>query len=171
MKTLRIIGIAAVAGALLVLGPVGSATAADTTTTFSLTSGSLSVTAPASASLSGAATGSATVSGSLGTISISDLRGGTTAWGLSAASTTFVGPGAGSTSTGVSFNTGASTGSTGTVTPTSTGATSIMTVAAVAAGTAVSGNNTVSFAPDLTVSLPGTALVGAYTGTVTTSVA
>jgi hypothetical protein len=40
----------------------------------------------------------------------------------------------------------------------------------VAAGTLASGNNTASYTPTLTVSLPATALAGDYEGTVTTSV-
>lgn len=172
MKTLRTIGTIAVAGAISVLVPVGSAMAADTgdtTATFTLTGGSLDVTPAASAALTDGASGAASVSGSLGAVGVSDTRGSTAGWTMSAASTTF-GDGAGSVSTGVSYDSGAATASTGTVTPTSTGATSITTVAPVAAGTLASGNNTASYTPTLTVTLPASALAGSYSGTVTTSI-
>jgi hypothetical protein len=113
----------------------------DTDATFTLAGGSLDVTAAASAALTDGSPGAASVSGSLGAVGVSDTRGSTAGWVVSAASTTFV-DGAGSESTGVSYNSGAATASTGTVTPTSTGATSIAAVAPVAAGTLASGNNT-----------------------------
>lgn len=173
MKTLRTLGTVTVAGAVLALLPVGSAMAADTgdtTATFTLAGGSLDVTPAAGAALTNGAPGAASVSGSLGPVGVSDTRGTTAGWVLSAASTTFV-DGAGSVSTGVSYNSGAATASTGTVTPTSGGATSITAVAPVAAGTLTSGNNTASYTPNLTVALPASALAGNYTGTVTTSIA
>ena len=172
MKTLRTLGAIAVAGTALALVPAGSAMAAgsdDTTATFTLAGGSLDVTAATSAALTNGATGAASVSGSLGAVGVSDTRGSTAGWVMSAASSTFV-DGAGSVSTGVSYNSGAATGSTGIVTPTSEGATSITAAAPVAAGTEASGNNTASFVPNLTVALPSSALAGAYEGTVTTSV-
>ena len=172
MNTLRTLGTVAMAGALLTLVPVATATAAgtgDTEATFTLAGGSLDVTPAAAAALNDGAPGASSVSGSLGAVGISDTRGSTAGWVVSAASTTFV-DGAGSTSTGVSYNSGAATSSTGTVTPTSAGATDITTEAPVAAGTGASGNNTASYTPSITVSLPGSALAGDYTGTITTSV-
>jgi hypothetical protein len=153
MKTLRILGTVALAGAILTLVPTGSAMAADTgdtEATFTLAGGSLDVTAAASAALTDGAPGAASVSGPLGPVGVSD--------------------GAGSSSTGVSYNSGAATGTTGLVTATTKGATSVTAVAPVAAGEEASGNNTASYAPTLTVALPASALAGDYTGTVTTSV-
>jgi hypothetical protein len=172
MKTLRIIGTVAVSGAILALLPVGSAMAApgDTTATFTLAGGSLGVTPAGTAALTNGASGAASVSGSLGAVDVSDTRGSTAGWVVSAASTTFV-DGAGSVSTGVSYNSGTATASTGIVTPESAGAKSLTAVpATVASGTLASGNNTASFTPTLTVSLPSSALAGVYSGTVTTSI-
>jgi hypothetical protein len=173
MQTLRTLGTLAIAGSVLALLPLGSAMAApgDTVVTFTLGGGSLDVTPAASAALTDGAPGAASVSGSLGPVTISDTRGSTAGWVLSAKSTTFT-DGAGSISDGVSYASGAATGKTGIVTPTTDGPTSIMgaVVVPVAAGTAASGNNTASYTPTLTVSLPESALAGDYTGTVTTSV-
>jgi hypothetical protein len=172
-KKLNLLG-GSVLGALALMAaaamPASAASAGDTTATFTLTGGSLDVTALAAKALTNGAPGAAFVSGSLGAVGISDTRGSTAGWVMSAASTTFT-DGAGTVSTGVSYNSGAATASTGLVTPTSAGATSITAVAPVAAGTAASGNNTASYEPTLTVSLPDSALAGNYEGTVTTSVA
>jgi hypothetical protein len=173
MRSRRILVIVVAAGAtILTLGPVGSASAADTgdtTATFTLAGGSLDVTPAAGAALTNGAPGAGSVSGSLGAVGVSDTSGSTVGWVLSAGSSTFVGD-AGSVSTGVSYNSGAATASTGTVTPTTAGATSITAVAPVAAGTLANGNNTASYTPTLTVDLPASALAGDYEGTVTTSV-
>jgi hypothetical protein len=172
MKTLRTLGTLAVGGAVLAFLPVGSAMAAgsgDTTATFTLAGGSLDVTPAGGAALTDGAPGAASVSGSLGPVAVSDTRGSTAGWIVSAASTTFV-DGAGSVSTGVSYNSGTATSTTGTVTAGSEGATSITLVAPVATGEA-SGSNTASYAPTLTVALPASALAGDYQGTVTTSIA
>jgi hypothetical protein len=172
MKVIHTLGSLAVAGLVLAVVPAGAAQAAgtgDTTATFTLAGGSLDVTPAVGAALTDGAPGAASVSGSLGPVGISDTRGSTAGWVMSAASTTFV-DGAGSVSTGVSYSSGAATASTGTVTPTTTGATSITAGAPVAAGEAASGNNTASYTPMLTVALPASALVGDYAGTVTTSV-
>ncbi len=169
-KNLHVVGGGLLGALALMAVAVMPASAATTDATFTLEGGSLDVTAAAGAALTNGAPGAASVSGSLGAVGVSDTRGSTAGWVMSAASSTFV-DGAGSISTGVSYNSGAATASTGTVTPTSAGATSITAVASVAAGTLASGNNTASYTPTLTVSLPASALAGDYTGTVTTSVA
>jgi hypothetical protein len=172
VKLIYSLGSLAVAGAMFAVLPAGAATAADTgdtVATFTLESGSLDVTVEADAALTDGLPGAASVTGSLGAVGISDTRGSTLGWIVSAASSTFV-DGAGSVSTGVSYDSGSATASSGTVTTTTAGATSITALAQVAAGTLASGNNTASYTPTLTVGLPANALAGDYEGTVTTSV-
>ncbi|MCW2759821.1 MAG: putative secreted protein [Marmoricola sp.] len=171
MKTLRTLATVAATGAILALVPVGTAMAAntgETAATFSLAGGTIDVTAAPSAALSNASTGAGSVTGLLGTVAVSDTRGTTVGWVVTAASTPFT-DGAGSDSTSVSYNSN-TVASTGIVTAGSEGATLIDTAANVVVGTDVSGNNTASYAPSLTVALPASALVGDYTGTVTTSI-
>jgi hypothetical protein len=172
MKTLRTLATVAATGAILALVPVGSAMAAttgETDATFSLTGGTLDVTAASSAALSDASTGAGSVTGLLGTVAVSDNRGTTVGWLVTAASTTFT-DGDGSDSDSVSYDPN-TVASTGIVTAESEGATVIGAVAAnVVEGTGVSGNNTASYNPSLTVALPASALVGDYTGIVTTSI-
>ncbi len=162
---------AALSAAALLSVPAlpANAAAGDTTTTFSLVGGALSVSVQPTAALSNGNTSSGSVSGQLGSVQVTDARGGTTAWSAFATSTTFV-DGAGSVSTGVSYAAG-TISTTGTVVMPPATATALNATAAKVAGpTAVVGNNTASWNPTLTVSLPTDALVGAYTGTVRTSV-
>jgi hypothetical protein len=169
-KPFYLAGITVVAAALLSAPTLpASAAPGDTTTTFALTGGALSVSVAATAALSNGNTSSASVSGQLGTVQVTDARGGTTAWSAFATSTTFT-DGAGSVSTGVSYSSGAIT-TTGTIVILPGTATPLNATAAKVVGpTAVVGNNTASWNPTLTVSLPTDALVGTYTGTIHTSV-
>src|SRR5690242_11449992 len=57
------------------LGVATRAEAADTTTTFTLTGGALSISAPASKALGSAATGSSVITAQLGTTTVTDARG------------------------------------------------------------------------------------------------
>jgi hypothetical protein len=163
-------GVAVTAAAVLAAPTApASAAAGDTTTTFALTGGALSVSVAATAALTNGTTSSANVNGQLGTVQVTDARGGTTAWSAFATSTTFT-DGAGSISTGVSYSSGVIT-TTGTIVILPGTATALSAAAAKVAGPAsVVGNNTASWNPTLTVSLPANALVGTYTGTIHTSV-
>jgi hypothetical protein len=169
-KAFYLAGVAVTATALLSAPTVpASAAAGDTTTTFALTGGALSVSVAATAALTNGNTSSTSVTGQLGPVQVTDARGGTAAWSAFATSTTFT-DGAGSVSTGVSYTAGAIT-TTGTVVILPGTATPLNATAAKIAGpTAVVGNNTASWNPTLTVSLPTDALVGTYTGTIHTSV-
>ncbi|MEX2587075.1 MAG: hypothetical protein WD602_03655 [Actinomycetota bacterium] len=150
-----------------------AAHAADTTTTFSLTSGLLSVTAPTGAALSDAPTGATQLSGSLGNITVNDERGGTTGWEVSATSTAFSGALTEPTviaNSAVLYTGGVAT-VTGVVTATSTAVDAPMdaTVSAMS-GTLVVGNNTATWNPGIKVNLPSDALADDYSGTITHSV-
>lgn len=160
---------AAVAAALVATALPASAD--DTATTFSLTGGALVLSVGATAALTDAATGTTAISGSLGNVSVTDNRGGTTNWNASAASTPFTGARVGgSSSTAVSYNGGAVT-ETGTITVADGVATTLTTTAAsVVAPTSLSGNNTAAWVPTLAVTMPAGALADTYSGTVTTSI-
>ena len=84
---------------LLLAGAIGALAAttalpagADTTATFTLTAGGLSISAPTgSVSLGSqlASTSASTISGPLGGVTVSDQRGGVTTWTASVISTAF----------------------------------------------------------------------------------
>ena len=149
----------------------GVAAAAPTITTFTLTAGTLAVVPLPTAVLGNFAAGSTSVSGGLGLVTVTDLRGTTTPWVATVSSTPFTGPSS-TTSTAISYNAGAVTTVLGTITiPTSSTVAISTTPAAVVSPSSLLGINTVTWVPTLTVTLPQGAVAGLYTGTVTTSVA
>jgi hypothetical protein len=147
----------------------------DTSATFTLTGGDLTMTAAATAALSSGASGATDISGTLGAVSVTDLRGSAQAWSVSATSTLFVGTGSNpSKSTAVEYKAGTPT-STGTIdfganlNGTSWHLSTTLASPVIAAGT-LSGNNTATWNPTLKVTLPSSALASTYSGTVTTSI-
>ncbi|MET0523717.1 MAG: hypothetical protein ABWZ91_02880 [Nocardioides sp.] len=172
MKTLRTLGTLAIAGSVLALVSVGSATAApgDTVTTFTVEGGDLVLSAATVADLDVVATGETSVTGSLGEVVVTDSRGGTEGWTVTAGSTAFVNTTVGGpTSTGVAYDAGTVV-ETGDV-ATTVNSRAVSTPVAVVTADNVTGNNTATFDPSLTVTLPTNALAGEFEGTVTTSVA
>ena len=150
--------------------PASAAVTGDTTTTFTLAAGTLDIVVPATAALTNGSSGATSVSGSLGGVTVTDSRGNVLGWNVSAAATPFT-SNTGTTSTAVSYSSG-TVSKTGIVTTASLGTVALTTTpASVVVGTLVVGNNTASWNPTLTVVLPASSLAGAYTGTVTTSVA
>jgi hypothetical protein len=150
--------------------------AADTTATFSLTGGDLTLSAPVTADLGSAATGDVTISGALGPITVQDLRGAVTSdWTSTVVSTDFA-TGGGTpaetvANTNVAYTSGPATSTTGngTFTPGVTGDV-IDTPATAFAHSTGSGNNTATWNPTLFVALPPSAVAGTYSGTITHSV-
>jgi hypothetical protein len=147
-----------------------AADSGDTITTFTLTAGALSISVQANAALSNGVAGDAVVSGQLGTVTVTDARGGLVAWSVAATSTTFTGGAGTSASTHVSYDPG-SFSTTGSVILQDAQPVSLTgTPANVVVALSVSGNNTVSWNPTLAVSMPPAAIAGDYTGTINTSV-
>ena len=168
MKTFRILGALALGASAVAFLPT-AAMADDTTTTFSLTGGSLTLAVQGTATLTDATTGTTAITGNLGAVSVTDLRGGTAIWSTSGESTAFTGA-LGSSSTAVIYTAGTIT-ETGTITVADGTATALTaTAASVVAPSSLSGSNTASWDPTLDVTMPAGALVDDYSGTVTTSV-
>jgi hypothetical protein len=178
---------AATAGpAVLVHLSSPSAADPDTTVTFTVTSGALSLTAPASVDLGSGAPGS-TISGLLGgavagpSVVVTDDRALLTAtWVATASASAWTTGGATPAETipvsDVGYAVGAIT-TTGTITatgtnlPAGTGAGDLSgTAKPVVTGSAGVGNNTASWNPTISVAVPAAAVGGAYTGTLTQSV-
>ncbi len=144
-----------------------------TTVTFTVTSGALTMTAPASSYL-GAGGDGGTISGSLGTITVTDDRGLlTTAWTATVAETDF------KTGGGTPPETIPATSATyvpgtistvGTITVAGTNITLSNGAQTVVAGSAGVGDNDASWNPTVAVSVGSIAIGGLYTGTMTHSV-
>lgn len=171
MKLRTPLAFAVVTVTALIVGISSPASADDTSTTFALTGGTLTLAVATTAALSDAPSGTATIRGNLGLVTVTDERGGSEAWTVSAASTAFTGAiVGGSSSTAVDYTGGVVT-ETGTITVADGTLTALTGVAAsVVAATSLSGNNTASWNPVLDVTMPAGALTDTYSGTVTTSI-
>jgi hypothetical protein len=167
----------AVVGALAAFAALAAGTAlpaaAATPASFTLTAGTLSISAPtASVSLGSqvASVLASTMSGQLGSVTVTDQRGGTTTWTASVISTAFT-PTAGPAdpASNVSYAAGAFTDS-ATVVATAVNATDLTGVSIVVTG-ASSGPSTATWDPTISVIVPADFAPGVYTATITHSVA
>jgi hypothetical protein len=145
----------------------------DTTITFAVTSGLLTMTAPATADLGSGAPGT-TITGAVGTTAVTDNRALLHAtWTATASSTDFTtGTGTGNetiAATDARYTPGTVT-TTGTITATPLTITLSHTAQPIVDGTAGVGDNSASWDPTIAVAVPAQAVVGTYTGTLTQSV-
>lgn len=171
--------LASALGLAVLTGFTPSAGAADTTATFTVTGGLLSITAPASKALSDAAAG-AIATAQLGNVVVSDLRGALAgSWTAEVASSTFTTTGVGAPAiplTSVEYWSGASISPTGTAVrvPGQLLAANKAVLDATRtafSATGVIGNGTTTWNPTLLVNVPASAVAGDYTGTITHSMA
>jgi hypothetical protein len=143
--------------------------------TISVTSGTIDITVPnGPVSLGTIATsGSAqTVTNTLGNVTVTDNRGGTTGWVVTANGTDFTGPqnisvsapGSSSYSTPGALVTGQATVTASNLDP-------LYPPGPVQTATNVSGINTATWNPNISVTIPANALAGTYSATITHSVA
>jgi hypothetical protein len=183
------LGRAGTAIVLVILGLVGGfltaspaqAAPGDTTVTFGVLAGGLSISVPASANLGTGAPGSV-ISGQLGTVTVTDQRGLLVAIWTSTASTTVFKTGGGTAAetvgkASVSYFSGAATTVSGlnlTIGGVLLGIANALPLTVPINAVAISagvGNNVVSWNPTVVVTVPSTAVAGTYTGTITHSVA
>lgn len=172
----QLVALALAGTALAGMFAAPAANAGETATTFTLTAGALSVSAPVSKDLASAAAGAASLSATLGTVTVSDGRGALAGtWSASAASTDFT-TGTGATlrtiaKASVSYLAPLPTTVSGTVVPATTGLQTLDAAKAVVTAATITGNNVVSWDPTVTVTLPADATAGSYAGTITHSIA
>ncbi|MFC9075655.1 hypothetical protein ACFTY7_01095 [Streptomyces sp. NPDC057062] len=168
----RSLSVAAAAAALVLVQP-GPAVAADdpsTTVNFTVSSGDLSLSAPVSANLGSGAPGTA-ISGAIGVVTVTDDRAlAFASWTATAAETDFTNGASTIPATNANYDPGSIT-TTGTITATGTPVTLSHTATPVVTGTDGVGDNTATWNPTVTVNVPAGAIGGAYTGTLTQSVA
>ena len=160
--------------ATLVAATALPAGADPTTATFQLTAGGLSISVPASVSIGSQAVSSSpsTISGQLGLVTVTDQRGGATAWVASVIVTAFT-PTTGPAVTAIAADKVSYAAGTITqvgVTTTKPATTDLTGVSPVVNG-ASTGLSTASWNPTISVLLPANAAPGIYTATITHSVA
>jgi len=164
---------------LVGLVPVGVAvadTTGTTTASVTLVGGVLAITVPADAGSLGTANTSVngvTISGSLGAVQVTDDRSAPAGagWVASAVSTAFA-PATGPAipATQIGYVVGQAT-KVGTATYTGTDATDLSVVQDVLTATAITGNNSATWNPTISVRVPPGLAAGTYSGTITHSVA
>ena len=164
----------------LVLATLGAATigtvlpaGASTPASFTLTSGTLSISAPTAGVSLGtqvASTTSSTMSGLLGAVVVSDQRGGPTTWTASVIATAFT-PTAGPAdpASNVSYSAGPIVDA-GPVVTTASPVTDLTGVVTVVTGVST-GISTATWSPTISIFVPANFAPGVYTATITSSVA
>ena len=150
------------------------AAAADTPITFTLTAGALSISAPSAGVPLGASqvasASSHTFSGLLGTVTVTDDRGGTHAWVVSVISTAFAGDAGQTAVPALNVHYVAGTIAVSGVVATTPVTTDLTGVSPVVNGTST-GLASASWNPTVSVVVPAGAAAGTYTATITHSVA
>lgn len=174
-KSIAIIPLAVLAGALAYAPSASAASSGSTTTTLTVNTGTLDISVPAGPVSLGSVNVSAsaqTITGQLGVVTVTDGRGGTTGWTATAGGVDFTGPQ--TISVSVAGSSSYSPGSvtvTGTATVASSNLSPLYPSAPVEVATGVSGVNTASWNPTISVTVPANALAGTYSSTITHSVA
>ncbi len=149
-------------------------TGPDCTVTVAVVAGPLSMTAPATASLGSAGPGG-TLSAGLGTVQVTDDRGFGASWTATVSASGFA-TGAGTPAETIpaadaQYDIAALATTTGSATFTPVPATQLSaSPQPVVSATNVAGNTTVTWDPTIQVTIPGSAVAGTYTATITHSV-
>lgn len=171
MRKTILVAVAATAVAIGTAAPASADVTAGTSTTFTVTGGLLNISAPSAKDLGAGAPG-ASIAANLGSVAVDDARAALDAnWTVSVSATNFVSSVTGApaiANSRVAYAPGtATTTGVATVTPGLGGAMTAPQTAQQA--TLATGNNTATWNPTLTVSVPAAAVAGGYTGTVTHS--
>lgn len=171
---LRRLPVSTAAGAL-VLAVTGPASAEATTASITVTGGSLTITAPTDAGGLGgqvSAAAGGTLGGRLGQVQVVDARSAPTgsSWVASVVSTDFV-PTAGPAipATAVAYTAGTIT-KVGTASYLANDPTDLTAVTAAVTATEVTGDNTATWNPTISVTVPAGVAAGVYSATITHSV-
>ncbi len=168
--------IAASVACLLALSIAAPASAAPTPVTITITGGSLEITVPAGPVVLGTIVNTVdggTVSGQLGVVQVSDARNAAagSGWVASAISTAFTPPaGPAIAASAVAYAAGTIT-KVGTATYTANDPTDLTGVSPVVTATGITGDNSATWNPTITVTVPGGMASGVYSATITHSVA
>jgi hypothetical protein len=160
------------AGAMTFAVPAFAATTGPTPVTVEITGGGLAISVPAAADLgtTAASPSAQTVTGSLGLVVVSDLRGGILGWVATVGSTSFTGSAGGTISAGTMTYTPGTAVVVGIATVTPISLTAMTTPGTVQTATAVTGVNTATWNPSIGVLIPAGAVAGTYSATITHSV-
>ena len=158
-------------------GPTTADASVNTPATFTLMSGSLSISVPTGpVDLGSAATTASSLSGQLGTVTVTDGRGLLVAtWSATVSSTDFTTGTATThetvTKSNIAYSAGAATSTTGIGVFTPGVLANLSSAGTAGAWTVGVGNNSASWNPTINVTIPAGSVTGTYSGTITHSVA
>ncbi len=161
--------------ALATSGSANADTTGGTGATITIIGGSLSITVPTGSVDLGSlvnTVGGGTVAGPLGVVTVEDARSAVagSGWVASVISTAFTPPaGPALAASAVSYEAGAIT-KVGTATYTSNDPSNLTGVSAAVTATGITGDNSATWNPTLTVAVPGGTAAGVYSATITHSV-
>ncbi len=171
---------AAAAAVVAMAGPATAAPSGDTIVTFTVATADLNITVPAAVNL-GAVFAGNSITGELGNVTVTDERAALAAtWVATVSSSSFT-TGSGTAEETILPNlveywSGPALSTTGTGTfvpgqPTQADAVTLNVPRTAFSKTSGSGNNSATWAPDIRITVPATAVGGTYTGVITHSVA
>jgi hypothetical protein len=175
MSRLRPLAAAAAASAALLGAVVPAAADEPTTATITVTGGALSITVPTDAGSLGSRANTVaggTVSGPLGQVQVNDARSPAagSGWVASVISTAFTPPsGPAIPASAVSYSAG-SIVQVGTATYVANDPTDLTAVGAAVTASGITGDNSATWTPTITVLVPGGAAANVYAATITHSV-
>ena len=166
------------AAGILILGIAlpASAAAGDTTATVTVTGGALAITVPSDAGSLGSRANTVhggAISGPLGQVQVEDARGAAagSGWVATVISTAFTPtPGTAIAASAVSYSAGPVT-KVGTATYTANNPGNLTGTTPAVTATGITGDNSATWNPTITVVIPGGAVAGLYAATITHSVA
>ncbi|WFF01841.1 hypothetical protein [Micromonospora sp. WMMD964] len=171
---------AGAAAVVALASPAAAAPSGDTIVTFTIATADLNIVVPAAVNLGSVFAGNS-ITGELGTVTVSDQRAALAAtWVATVTSSSFT-TGGGTpeetiTPNNVEYWSGAATATSGTGTfvpgqPTQADAVVLNVPRTAFSKTSGSGANSASWAPDIRITIPATAVGGTYSGVITHSVA
>lgn len=175
MSRLRPLLVSTAGSLAFMIGALPAAAAGPTAATVTVTGGALVITVPTTAGNLGTranSVGGGTISGPLGEVQVSDSRSAAagSGWVASAISTAFTPPsGPAIAASAVSYSAG-SIVKVGTATYTDNAPGSLAGVAPVVTATGITGDNSATWNPTITVSVPGGSAANVYSATITHSV-
>ncbi|MCU1549911.1 MAG: Nucleoporin 62kDa-like protein [Glaciihabitans sp.] len=171
-------GLALSLGAIFALGtsmPASADTTGTSTATITVQGGVLSITVPVDAGSLGTlanTVGGGTITGSLGQVQVSDARGAPagSGWVVSVISSAFTPPaGPALAASAVAYTAGA-IAKVGTATFTANNPGNLTGVSPAITATGITGDNSATWNPTITVTVPGGTAAGVYSATITHSV-
>jgi hypothetical protein len=175
MRTRAFIIIAVGMLALSIASPVSAATSGISTATLTVTGGVLSITVPGSVGSLGSqpnSVGGEVISGLLGPVSVTDARSAAagSGWVASVISSAFTPPsGPAIPASNVSYSAGVIV-KVGTATYTANNPGDLTGVSAAVTATGITGDNSATWNPTITITVPGAMAANDYTATITHSV-